>query len=159
MKMDERRAHACRSGAELVQHARIGREANLPPGDPKPPAQVALLEVGEEVRIEEADLVESAAPDEQRSSLCREDLVGCREPILPLERAAMDQKAGRGEERAGGIEPARVVHQEELRLAGCPAWLATQVVDQGRQGTLLECRVVVQEQDQLTGRGLDSLVA
>ena len=147
MKLHERRRESGRRGAQLVQDARIRGKPHLRAGKPHAPAEIGLLQVREEVRIEGADVVDHTPANEQRGSLRCEDLIRRREPLFRLVRAAVDEEACGGQERAGRVQQLGVVHQQELRLARTPRRAPAERADECAQRSRLELRVVVQQED------------
>src|SRR6185436_16970066 len=65
----------------------------------------------------------------------------------------------RGQERAGRVESCRIVHEEQLCLTRPPRRVVDECTDQGPERAWLGHGVVVEEEDELSRRQLDTLVA
>jgi hypothetical protein len=83
------------------------------PGEARPNPPVHVLEVGEEALIEEADLVEEAAPVGGRPRAGGQDVAGAGE-LGPIRLAVADLGREDPKAVAGGVDPGPIVVVQHL---------------------------------------------
>src|SRR6266404_1332972 len=147
----QRRRFGTERGADLVPDAG-GRDADTSEArPPRPETPVVILIDEKESLVQQSDLPDDSGAEEERRTT---DVVGSRRRARQLGGKAT--LTGRGESGFGGIpvgtsepEPLLIVHvvnpRAEATHVGLPIGRREQLIQQHR----IDCRVVVQDQDEL----------
>ena len=143
-----------------------GLDADAPPRPPQPPAEVDLFHVHHEPLVQQPDVVERGATEEEGRARRPENVAG----VVVLPRIALDgvedpaarERVGVAVEEAaarpGVLEPAAVGVLQQLRLHGGDVGLRFHRFDERRQPARRHLDVVVEQADVVARRVRDRLV-